>query len=125
MSVSIERFVQAIAQLPPDAPVYDPQKWYTTQKEHWLGWLSEYHGSGAYGRQTTKERDAKFAYNHIVEPKMLIWLIEAAGIDTQTVNSAKRATMGVLTMQGKSAAIRNLVPWVAIEQRLWGSGSEE
>ena len=26
------------------------------------------------------QRDARFAYNHIVEPKMLLWLIEAAGV---------------------------------------------
>jgi hypothetical protein len=40
----------------------------------------EYDGPGAYGRIAGKQRDARFAYNHIVEPKMLLWLIKAAGV---------------------------------------------
>ena len=24
--------------------------WWSTQKEHWLGWLTEYNGPGYYGR---------------------------------------------------------------------------
>jgi hypothetical protein len=37
--------------------------WYTTQKEHWLGWLSEYCGPGYYGRKNW-QRSAEFVYNH-------------------------------------------------------------
>jgi len=40
--------------------------WYTSQKEHWLGWLSEYNGPGAYDRKIWRGRSAKFAYNHPV-----------------------------------------------------------
>src|SRR5712691_3569246 len=46
--VSIGRFIRAIKQLPSDRPVEDRRKWYKTQKEHWLGWLGDYHGPGAY-----------------------------------------------------------------------------
>ena len=35
--------------------------WYTSQQEHWLGWLAEYDGPGAYGRKTSKRRSAGFA----------------------------------------------------------------
>lgn len=28
--------------------------WYSSQKEHWLGWLAEYSGPGAYGRQKAR-----------------------------------------------------------------------
>jgi hypothetical protein len=37
--------------------------WYSTQKEHWLGWLKEYDGPGYYGRKK-RHRSAEFAYNH-------------------------------------------------------------
>lgn len=74
-SVSISNLMRAIERLPSDKPVMDPKKWYKTQKEHWLGWLREYHGPSAYGRKNGRRRDAKFAYNHIVEPKMLVWLV--------------------------------------------------
>lgn len=117
--MSIEQFIHAIEQLPSDPPVYDRQKWYTTQKEHWLGWLNEYHGPGAYGRQICKMRDAKFVYNHIVEPKMLLWLIEATGADTQALNALTQATTEHDSMQGKAAAIRRIVPWDTIKRSLW------
>src|SRR5262245_45052949 len=47
--------------------------WYKTQQEHWLGWLREYSGPGAYGRGNWK-RSAEFVYNHIVNPQMLVYL---------------------------------------------------
>lgn len=119
-SVSIRKLRRAIKRLPSDPPVDDPNKWYKTQKEHWLRWLREYHGPGAYGRQTGKVRDAKYAYNHIVEPKMLLWLIDAAGVAPETVREAKNATEGLATMQQKSAAVRRLVPWEELERVLWG-----
>lgn len=79
--VSIGRFIKAIRTLPADEPCVYPKKWYTNQKEHWLGWLGEYHSPGAYGRKSEVRRDAKYFYNHVVEVKMLLWLIEAAGVE--------------------------------------------
>jgi hypothetical protein len=65
-SIGINRFTQAIQRLPSDNPKVTPGKWYKTQKQHWLGWLKEYHGPGAYGRKTSQERDAIYDYNNIV-----------------------------------------------------------
>lgn len=69
--VTISQFIQAIRRLPSDPPVDSPQTWYRTQKEHWLGWLGDYEGPGAYKRKTGVKRDAKYAYNHIVCPELL------------------------------------------------------
>ena len=44
---------------------------YATQKEHWLGWLSEYNGPGYYGRKSS-HRSAEFVYNHIVCPMPML-----------------------------------------------------
>jgi hypothetical protein len=79
--LSIRRLIRYIERLPPDRPAVYRRKWYTTQKQHWLGWLREYHRPGAYGRRPGLRRDARFVYNHIVEPKMLLWLISAAQVD--------------------------------------------
>ena len=38
-SVTINQFIRIIRGLRSDEPCIDPSKWYTTQKEHWLGWL--------------------------------------------------------------------------------------
>ncbi len=118
--VSIAKFIRAILQLPSDEPKVHPGIWYKTQKEHWLGWLSEYHGPGAYGRKVGIKRDAKFAYNHIVNHQMLLWLISAAGVSSKLVNAARRASAGVSTMQHKSASIRKQVPWEIVAIALWG-----
>jgi hypothetical protein len=108
---SITQLIHAIRALPADEPQKHPGKWYRTQKEHWLGWLGEYHRPGAYGRQVGKKRDAAFAYNHIVEVKMLLWLIEAAGVRAGQISAAKRAASRVNFLGRKSAAVRRQVPW--------------
>ena len=117
--ISIAKLLGAIRQLPADDPVIDPKKWYRTQKQHWIGWLGEYHTSGAYGRQTNQLRDARYAYNHIVEPKMLVWLIEAAGLPNATVRKARRCAGQGKTMMQQSAEIRRLVAWDEVAGHLW------
>ena len=93
--------------------------WYRTQKEHWLGWLKYYDTTGAYGRLPSRDRDARFAYNHIVEVKMLLWLIRAAGVSPARVQQARRAVDGVAMLQRQSAAVRRIVPWDVMEAALW------
>ena len=124
-SVSIEQFIQVIEKLPSDSPVVDPNKWYTTQKEHWLGWLADYHGPGAYNRQTGKIRDARYAYNHIQEPKMLLWIIEAARVDQDMIKEVKAVSARLTIMQQQSAAIRRIVPWETLARALWGGSYEK
>ena len=91
--------------------------WYTSQKQHWLGWLSEYQGSGYYGRKNF-HRSAEFVYNHIVCPPMVLWLAEAAGVGKVKVAEAKGAALSSSTLQAQSAAIRRIIPWEMIEDRL-------
>jgi hypothetical protein len=117
--ISIKKFILAIQKLPSDKPQNHPGKWYKTQKEHWLGWLREYDGPGAYDRLVTKKRNAQFAYNHIVESKMLLWLIQAAGVKKNLVKLAKSACDQATTMHQKSAAIRKHVSWDVLERALW------
>src|ERR1700691_1538219 len=97
---------------------------YRSQKEHWLGWLSEYDGPGAYGRETSVVRSAEFAYNHVVCPPMVLWLGEASGVKTSLMIQAKKAALGASRkLQGKCAAIRRIVPWSKIEESLLNSAA--
>jgi len=118
-SVSIERFIEAIQALSSDEPHVYPKKWYTTEKEHWLGWLGDYHGPGAYGRRPETRRDAEYVYNHVVEVGMLLWLIEAAGVETRLISAARQSAAKGTTLAQKSAAVRKLVPWAEVENVLW------
>jgi hypothetical protein len=118
-SRSIRQFITRISKLPSDKARITPGKWYRTQKEHWLGWLRAYHTPGAYGRIPNRTRDAEYAYNHIVEPKMLLWLIQASDLPASRARAAKKAATQSLSMPGQSAAIRREVPWAELSAVLW------
>ena len=113
-AVSVAALARAIRRLPSDRPSPEPKKWYLTQKEHWLGWLREYAGPGAYGRRAGGRRTAEVVYNRIVEPKMLVWLIKAARVAPALRRSADRSAARAVTMASKSAAIRRHVPWPVV-----------
>jgi len=117
---SIEWFTQAIRRLPSDEPVTNQPGYnnYTTQKDHWLGWLDPNSETGTYPRRSRPDRNAKYVYNHIVEPKMLLWLISAAGVNQELVQAANKAANGESSLASKSAAIRKNVPWSEIASTL-------
>lgn len=117
--VPVAEFRRAITRLPADKPAAYPGKTYRTQKQHWINWLTYYNTEGAYDRQPGKNRDARYAYNHIVEPKMLLWLIPAAGVTRSLVRAASEAGRKPGTMMAQSAAIRRVVPWAVVEAALW------
>jgi len=92
--------------------------WYRSQREHWLGWLSEYAGVGYYGRKS-RGLSAEFAYNHIMCPPMLLWIAEASGVAKKKVLQAKDAALSARpTLASQCAAIRKSIDWGEIELRL-------
>ena len=118
----IDDFIAKIRDLTSDPPVEGRQPGYnnyTTQKDHWLGWLDATPGTGTYGRKTPPSRGARYVYNHIVEPKMLLWLIGAAGVEPSLIEAATQASLEVRTRPGRSKAIRALVPWSVVARMLW------
>jgi hypothetical protein len=106
--VSIRELMSAIGRVKADKSVVRPGVWYKTQKEHWLGWLSQYHTPGAYGRIPDKNRDARYAYNHIVEPKMLLWLIIAAKLPARQIRAARAAVGKIGSLCWDSQAMQSL-----------------
>lgn len=111
---TIDWLASAIRRLPSDSPV--PVKTpgynnYSTQKDHWLGWLDPLAGTGTYPRANKPGRTARDVYNRIVEPKLLLWLISAAGVPHELVAAANRAADSAASLASKSAAVRRAVPW--------------
>lgn len=105
------------AALSPGGPARLP--WYSTQKEHWLGWLAEYDGHGAYGRKTLKGRSAEFAYNHIQCAPMLLWLAEASGVAHLVLRRAAAAVLAAGPRHASQCAtLRVVIPWATIENAL-------
>jgi hypothetical protein len=107
-----------------DAGEKERPVWYTSQKEHWLGWLSEYDGLGAYGRKPGSGRDAKFVYNHINNAAMLMWLAEASGLPEATVVVAQRAALDAgPNFASTCAGVRRVIPFAAVEGALAGKAA--
>lgn len=125
--MSIAEFTRVIRQLPAGQVRIDKRVWYRTQKQHWLGWLEEYHTPGAYGRRIDRRRDARYAYNHVVEPKLLLYLIRAVGFPRGVLSAAQRAVQAGGAKQRQSKEIRKSVPWEemakAISKRKQRSGT--
>jgi hypothetical protein len=119
--ISISQFIRVINDLPYDKQIVDVRIWYTTQKQHWLGWLDGYYGPGAYGRKNWKNRDAKFVYNHVVCPGLLLYLIRAIPLQPELIEAAEKASETYPSLMAKAGAIRKVVPWSEIYRALWGN----
>jgi len=118
---SVERFIKSIEGLPAEKEVpvgTQGYNRYRTQKAHWLGWLDSKSTTGTYQRQDAPNRGAKYVYNHIMEPKMLLWLVSASGLSSELVERAKEASLNNKSMASSCAAIRKVVTWKILEEML-------
>jgi len=117
---SAEWLAEVIKRLPADKEMPNGTQGYSryrTQKAHWLGWLTKKPGA-KYFRQDAPNRGAKFVYNHIMEPKMLLWLISASGLHSVLVESAKEEAKNKKSMASSCAAIRKVVSFQTLEKAL-------
>ena len=115
---------RAIQKLPAGKSLKRPGVWYLTQREHWLGWLKYYNTKGAYDRIPGLNRDARYAYNHVVCPPMLLWLASAAGVKMSLMRAAKREAATLERMRAQAGAIRRHVPWEVVAEALWPTKTE-
>ena len=120
-----------IARLDPAGPIHSQleidlregvghgKAWYSSQKEHWLGWLEHYDGPGAYGRANWANRSAEFVYNHIQCAPMLVWLAEALGVPSELLKIACIAvTKSGSRHAAQCGAFRRAVTWADIRKRI-------
>ena len=106
--VTVEEFIEAIRKLP-----------FHNIREGWIHWLSDYNNPGLYHRKPDQDHSARYAYNHIVYPEMLLWLIRESGVNHELVRRAKSDSESFTVPRQQAAAIRKRVPWDVLEQTLW------
>jgi hypothetical protein len=106
--VDVDKFIDAIKKLPSDEI-----------KNQWLRWLSEYDGPGYYNRLAGMDRSAKWAYNHLANPEMLLWLVQAAGVNKDLVKLAKSDCNQIINVNRAAGIIRKRIPWAELEHALW------
>ena len=117
--ITVKQLLRKIKKLSSDESIDNPNVWYRNQKEHWIGWLKEYEGPGAYGRQNKIKRNARFVYNHVVCPGLLLYLIRAIPLDEELIKCSEKAASRGNTLMEKSGLIRKVVPWELIYTALW------
>jgi hypothetical protein len=121
---------EIIQQLDAGGPIYKnleadlrrrpSRPWYTSQKQHLLGWLGEYDGPGAYGRANWANRSAEFVYNHFQCVPALVWLAEALGVRSEVLIAACDEVKKSGTRSATQCGIfRRTVPWAFIEERVF------
>jgi len=95
-------------------------------KEGVLQWLREYHQPGYYKRKNPG-KSAKYMYNHLQSPAAIIFLAEAAGVSEELLERAFQVASDplLLTKSSQSGAVRELIPWQAVEKQIdWNSEKE-
>ena len=93
--------------------------WYSSQKEHWVRWLTDYHTPGVYGRKPNSDRSGQLIYNQLQCPPMVFWLGEALKVSNCALRAAYVAATGVRRHHAcQTAAIRHEIPWRTIETRI-------
>ncbi|QDC11535.1 hypothetical protein FHY55_06700 [Oceanicola sp. D3] len=93
--------------------------WYSSQKEHCLGWLAQYDSPGAYNRKITSGRDARFFYNHGQCAPMLVWLAEAVCVPSEKLSAGIASVLKAGPRNASQCgAFRKHVTWDDIEERL-------
>ena len=89
--------------------------WWSSQREHLIGWFSQLAGPGAYDRKS-KNLGAKHGYNHFQCAPGLLWLAEALGEDPSIVQRAAAEAGGIGRPAAQCAAIRRIIPWQRIAE---------
>jgi hypothetical protein len=109
----IARFIAAIESLPERTPQSDELRLSPGQasfKSQWIGWLEEYLERGYYDRKNAVD-DAQWAYQHLNNGRMIVWLNEAAGEDPRIIRVAIIAMAEREPPQTEAKYARLVLPW--------------
>lgn len=112
MLLSREDLLSAISILPDQTRLL-PRSY----KQQWLDWLSGYDGPGFYGRENS-DRTARFIFNRLNNPAMILWLAEASGVDQTLIRQASQFPRKNASKQTQAASVRTIISWELIEARL-------
>lgn len=96
-----------------------PDKTGSDEREHMVAWFeaNATTGFGAYSRQRGND-SAKRCYNRLQNAASLLWIAEAVGVPAETVEKAYDAAVEAGDRRRACGAIRKVVPWEAIYERM-------
>jgi hypothetical protein len=116
LTYPIDRFIAAIQDLErptPQSNALGLPRNHDSFKSQWLGWLGEYLTPGYYDRKNAVD-DAQWAYQHLNNGRMIVWLNEAAGEHPRIIHAAIVAMDGREPPQTEAKYARRVLPWEAV-----------
>jgi hypothetical protein len=98
-------------------------KWYSSQKEHWLGYAGYKRALWAVQEKNYGLEKAKSHWSRTHCFPMLFWLAECAGVDSDILGRAEVAARRVAAVTGSDhpshgKAAREALPWSLVEQAI-------
>lgn len=126
--IDVGLFARMLTRLPEHTPIaaeYEQTAgqqegiWYSSQREHMVGWFRAQatRGSGNYTRKTPN-RSSRSAYNRLLCVEAVLWMNEAAGVDSALVKQAAEAATKETNYRSRCAAARRYLPWESLYFRL-------
>ena len=120
-SYTIAQFITAVEGLRRRTPQSDelpPPEGHPSFQSQWLGWLREYLEPGYYDRKNAVD-DAQWAYQHLHNGRMIVWLNEAAGEAPRIVQAAIIAMAEREPPQTEARYARLVLPWDGLAKLLF------
>ena len=121
--IDVVVFSEFLRYLEPDLPVtraldrWGTKGWYKSQKMHMVLWVDSQStkGSGNYTR-SKPNASAKRMYNRFLNPGGLLWMAEALGENTETLERAAKAAAEAEQSvengtRARAAAFRKVIPF--------------
>lgn len=128
----LKRYFAAYPAQPPRTTALEQQikigtgfhnKWYRSQREHWLGWLvakdCEAHAKG----QDPAMINAKPRWQHLMCSPAMYWVAECAGVHEDRLRHAEAMAIEAARIRGKDGhphgtMMRKALPWDVIQSAI-------
>lgn len=98
-------------------------KWYRSQKEHWLGWLA---AKARENKLDEKNFDPQRIWSGLKCSPMLFWMAEVAGAAPPVLDELELVSIEAAKVKPKDGnphgvAFRKILPWPRLEELLLGA----
>ncbi len=99
--------LDALSQLPDHAPSAEALPGSgVPRKKRWIEWVSDYNRG-----RVKKNPSARTIYNRVQQPRWIIWLAEASGINTRLIRKATNSVARHVRRQTQAKEARRILPW--------------
>jgi len=106
--------LNALKQLPDHAPIAEALLGSGVPlKETWIDWVSDYNRG-----RLKKNPSARTIYNRVQQPRWIIWLAEASGINARLIRKATNSVARHISRQSQAKETRRILPWTLVARHL-------